>query len=185
MHDLFRTGLLNDRVVVLAGAGGELAARLEALGASVHALEPRDDEGAVGADAEAIRDGAGHIDAAVIAVAAAGPQEALDVSWIAARAVATTAMIPDAQGGALVLLAPRPGEGPHAEATRAGVENMARTLSVEWARYGIRPNAIAPGATTTPDEVAALVAYLVCPAADYFSGSRFSLGEAAPARSGS
>jgi len=33
----------------------------------------------------------------------------------------------------------------HTGAARAGVENLTRTLAVEWSRYGIRVNAIAPG----------------------------------------
>jgi NAD(P)-dependent dehydrogenase (short-subunit alcohol dehydrogenase family) len=33
----------------------------------------------------------------------------------------------------------------HTGAARAGVENMTKTLAVEWARYGIRVNAVAPG----------------------------------------
>jgi citronellol/citronellal dehydrogenase len=33
----------------------------------------------------------------------------------------------------------------HRGAARAGVENLTRTLAVEWSRYGIRVNAIAPG----------------------------------------
>ena len=57
-----------------------------------------------------------------------------------------------------------------AEAARAGVENLARTLSVEWARYGIRTAALLPGAATTPDEVAELVAFLASRAGDYYSG---------------
>ncbi|MCS7297429.1 MAG: SDR family oxidoreductase [Bacteroidia bacterium] len=33
----------------------------------------------------------------------------------------------------------------HTGAARAGVDNMTKTLAVEWSRYGIRVNAIAPG----------------------------------------
>ncbi len=33
----------------------------------------------------------------------------------------------------------------HTGAARAGVENLTRTLAVEWSRYGLRANAIAPG----------------------------------------
>ena len=38
----------------------------------------------------------------------------------------------------------------HARATRAGLENLARTTSIEWARYGITTVAITPGAGTRP-----------------------------------
>jgi hypothetical protein len=44
------------------------------------------------------------------------------------------------------------------------------------ARRGIRPVAIHPGATTSPAEVAELVAFLASPAGAYYSGCRFDLG---------
>ena len=77
----------------------------------------------------------------------------------------------------IVLIAPPPGVA-HAVAARAGLENMARTLSIEWARRGIRPVAIAPGRTTSPAEIAELVAFLASPAGAYYSGCRFDLGAA-------
>ena len=84
----------------------------------------------------------------------------------------------------------------HTGAARAAVENMMRTLSVEWARFGITTVALAIGqfdtetlrtkypqaivdnvAKTVPlgrlgteDEMAWLVAYLASPAGDFFSG---------------
>jgi NAD(P)-dependent dehydrogenase (short-subunit alcohol dehydrogenase family) len=94
----------------------------------------------------------------------------LDEAWDAIRAVLRDGLL-------IVLVAPPPGDA-HAEAARAGLENMARTLSIEWARRGIRPVAITPGATTSPAEVAELVAYLASPAGAYFSGCRFELGAA-------
>jgi NAD(P)-dependent dehydrogenase (short-subunit alcohol dehydrogenase family) len=77
----------------------------------------------------------------------------------------------------IVLIAPPPGDA-HAEAARAGLENMARTLSIEWARRGIRPVVITPGRTTSPAEIAELVAFLASPAGAYYSGCRFELGAA-------
>jgi hypothetical protein len=52
---------------------------------------------------------------------------------------------------------------------------MARTLSIEWSRYGIRTTAVTPGAGTTAADLAGIVAYLVSTAGDYFSGARLDL----------
>jgi hypothetical protein len=96
----------------------------------------------------------------------------LDGAWLAIRPLATQAM---AGGGPLLLLAPVPGD-PHADAARAGLENLARTLSIEWARLGVRPVAILPGESTAPAEVAELVAFLASPAGAYYAGCAFTLG---------
>jgi hypothetical protein len=93
---------------------------------------------------------------------------ALDEGWDAIRGAL-------ADGLLILLLAPRPGDA-HAEAARAGLENLARTLSIEWARMGIRPVAIHPGAATPAGEVADVAAYLASPAGAYYSGCRFDLG---------
>jgi hypothetical protein len=100
----------------------------------------------------------------------AGVPAVLDEAWDAIRAVLHDGLL-------IVLVAPPPGDA-HAEAARAGLENMARTLSIEWAGRGIRPVAIAPGRATSPAEIAELVAYLASPAGAYFSGCRFDLGAA-------
>ena len=94
----------------------------------------------------------------------------LDEAWDAIRAGLRDDQL-------IVLIAPPPGDA-HAEAARAGLENMARTLSIEWARRGIRPVAIAPGRATSPAEIAELVAFLASPAGAYYSGCRFDLGAA-------
>ncbi|WP_199565543.1 SDR family oxidoreductase [Spongiactinospora rosea] len=44
----------------------------------------------------------------------------------------------------------------HSAAAKAGVVSMTKTLAVEWARYGIRLNCIAPGPTETDGAGAAL-----------------------------
>jgi NAD(P)-dependent dehydrogenase (short-subunit alcohol dehydrogenase family) len=96
------------------------------------------------------------------------------------RAVANAAFIPDARGGKVVVVAPAPDDDrPAAAGVRAAAENLARTLSIEWARHAITAVAITPGADTDDFELAALAAYLVSPAGDYFSGCRLALGEVA------
>ena len=91
------------------------------------------------------------------------------------RAVVNVAFLPREEGGRIVYLAPRPLSGAHAGAARAGLENLARTLSIEWARHAITAVAIAPGDRTTDDVLAALTAYLASPAGGYFSGCLLDL----------
>ena len=98
--------------------------------------------------------------------------EALDGAWDAIRP-ASAEMI-EAGGGRILLVAPPPG-GAEAEAVRAGLENLARTLSVEWARFQIRPVAILPGSAAGSAEVAELACFLASPAGEYYSGCAFEL----------
>jgi NAD(P)-dependent dehydrogenase (short-subunit alcohol dehydrogenase family) len=181
LTSVLRPGLLDGVVVATAGGGrcvGEACARL---GAATPPLEADlFDEAAVTAAAQTL--GAVDVlvcDTAQPFVAAGGGlpalRGALDGAWNAARAVTNAALRP-AGGGKLVLLAPPPGAGEHAGALAAALENLARTLSVEWARYGIRPTAILPGDGTAEAEVVLLAAYLASPAGDYFSGCAFRLG---------
>lgn len=86
----------------------------------------------------------------------------------------------------------------HSAAARAGIENLTKTLAVEWARAGVRINAVAPGLIAssgldnypeavrplieqtvrdiplkrmgTESEVAAAIVFLLSPAAAYISG---------------
>jgi NAD(P)-dependent dehydrogenase (short-subunit alcohol dehydrogenase family) len=99
----------------------------------------------------------------------------LDASWNVTRAVANRAFLSDSRGGRIVYLAPPTGAEEHADAARAGLENLARTLSIEWARHAITTVAVAPGAATATGEVAALTAYLASPAGAYFSGCQLDL----------
>ena len=167
---ILREGVLAGTQIVVAGAG-ELGAavreRAAALGADVveRAIDPAGEEVAFEGSADVlVFDGS----------ETGGMQAVLDGAWLTVRPVARAAMI-DHGGGLVVLLAPRPGS-PEAEAARAGLENMARTLSVEWARFAVRPVAILPGAATSPAEVAELVAFLASPAGEYYSGCAFTLG---------
>lgn len=99
----------------------------------------------------------------------------LDGAWKITRAVVNLAFLPAERGGRILYLAPRPGAGEYADAARAGLENLARTLSVEWARHAITAVTIAPGDGTSSGEVGALVSYLASPAGAYFSGCLMDL----------
>jgi NAD(P)-dependent dehydrogenase (short-subunit alcohol dehydrogenase family) len=109
----------------------------------------------------------------------------LDSSWNATRTVVNAAFLPDSHGGRIVYLAPSIDAGEHADAACAGLENLARTLSIEWARHRVTLMAITPGAASggvdVAGEVAALTAYLASPAGAYFSGCLLDLRGAAVA----
>jgi NAD(P)-dependent dehydrogenase (short-subunit alcohol dehydrogenase family) len=125
-------------------------------------------------------------------------------TWLMTHAVATRAMMPDARGGKIVNVTLSPHHGlpgmAHSSAARAAVENLTRVLSIEWARFNVRINAIAAGHFATealtkypkpvfegvartvplqrlgePEEHAWLVAYLASPAGDYCSGAIFTV----------
>jgi citronellol/citronellal dehydrogenase len=125
-------------------------------------------------------------------------------TWLMTHAAATKAFIPGGGGKILsVTLSPHNGMPGmvHSGAARAAVENMMRTLAIEWARFGITTCAIAAGqfATETmltkyprevveniahsiplgrtgrPEEVAWLLAYLASPAGDFYSGTTITL----------
>ncbi|MGH2907447.1 MAG: SDR family oxidoreductase [Solirubrobacterales bacterium] len=127
-------------------------------------------------------------------------------TWLMSHTVATKAMIPNAEngeprGGKILNVTLSPHNGMpgmvHSGAARAAVENMTRTLSIEWARFNIKLNALAVGQIGTetlltkypevvvqnlshsipagrlgrPEEVAWQIAYLASPAGDFYSGS--------------
>ena len=173
---VLRPELLRGTKLLLAAAdppsrfGEALIARAAELNASVDRIvvDPTGDEPAPKHADVLVWDGASQ----------AGPRDVLDGAWLAVRPVAKAAWI-DAErpGGKLLLIAPPPGDA-GAEAARAGLENLARTLSIEWARYGIRSVAILPGEATEPAEVAELAAFLASTAGDYYSGCHFRMGEA-------
>jgi len=100
---------------------------------------------------------------------------ALQASWNVTRALAGRAFIERAAPGRVLLLAPPAGAGAHAGPAAAGLENLARTLSTEWARYGITTVAIAPGADTGAQDVATVACYLLSDAGAYFSGCLLDL----------
>jgi NAD(P)-dependent dehydrogenase (short-subunit alcohol dehydrogenase family) len=184
---MLRAGLLEGTVVATAGGAEHVAAACAALGARTLALDADlvDEEAVTAAAAGLGPVGTLVCDAAPGFVAAGGGVEGLTAglegAWNAARAVANAVWRPG-EGGKLVLLGPRPRDGAHAAALGAALENTARTLSIEWARYAIRSTAVLPGDATTDDEVAMLIAYLASPAGDYFSGCAFSLSAGTAAR---
>jgi NAD(P)-dependent dehydrogenase (short-subunit alcohol dehydrogenase family) len=199
--ELLRRGLLEGTAVLLAGApvppGDAGPAILPAvssgcaeLGASVTVVEVGL-ELAAGADDAAIEqlvreaqtdapraeilvlDGASLFRAA--GSGREGLRACLELSWAVTRAVAAEAFLKDGRGGRVVYVAPAPHAGEHAGAARSGLENLARTLSIEWARHTITTVAIAPGTSTSAQELAALCAYLASVAGAYFSGCLLDL----------
>ncbi len=183
----FVAGLLDDRRVAIAGDGAaarETRARLHQLGAEVHQLPGdtlADEESAAAwaherAPLHALVFDAG---AGFGAGGAGALGETMEAAWRAIRAIATGAMIESEGQGRLLLVAPRPDAGRHAPAARAALENLARTLSVEWARYGITAVALWPGRDTGDGELADLACFLISPAGGYFSGCRWELGSVA------
>jgi NAD(P)-dependent dehydrogenase (short-subunit alcohol dehydrogenase family) len=118
-------------------------------------------------------DGAGVFAAA--GAGGAGLRVCMEAAWGATHALVNATFIPRGDGGRIVYLAPAPGAGSHARAARAGLENLARTLSIEWARHGITSVAVGPGDSTSAGELAALTAYLASDAGAYFSGCMLDL----------
>jgi NAD(P)-dependent dehydrogenase (short-subunit alcohol dehydrogenase family) len=177
---LLRAGLLSGRTVALAGGvGADVRSALAALGASLTALPSGglDDDQAQGwvrsvAPVHALVAATAGVDTG----AGDRLESALDRTWTAVHAVAAEALIAQPQAGKIVLIAPPPEAGEHAPALRAAIENLARTLSVEWARFAVTVTALMPGTSTSEDQIAAVVAFLLSPAGDYFSGCRLELG---------
>lgn len=174
---MFRAKLLAGQAVALAGVGDAVRDGLAALGARVEVLDSMGDEDEVGEWARA----RSPLHAVVYDAAPAfgeggqaGLRSASGQAWDAVREVVNGALIPAQRGGKVVLIAPPPVRT-FARAARGALENLARTLSVEWARHGITATMIAPGAATSPAQMAELACFLVSPAGDYFSGCRFSL----------
>jgi NAD(P)-dependent dehydrogenase (short-subunit alcohol dehydrogenase family) len=183
MLDVLRPGVLDGLTVCVVGDGAAERERLAALGARVVTLDgDLADEDALAPAVGVL----GPIDVLVVdagsAFAAAGGgvaglRTAVDDAWNVVRAVALASWIEsERDGGKAILVAPAIDAGEHADAVGAALENAARTLSVEWARFGIRTTAIRPRAGATADQRAELVAFLASRAGDYFTGCAFAPG---------
>lgn len=133
----------------------------------------------------------------------------LNGTFFMTREVATRAMIP-AGTGRIVNVTAMVSRGfpgmSHTGAARAGVENMTRSLAIEWATHGIRVNAVAPGnnirssgtaqygddmlelarkATPlkrlgTPEEVARVIVFLASRANDFVTGQVWGIDGGQP-----
>jgi NAD(P)-dependent dehydrogenase (short-subunit alcohol dehydrogenase family) len=100
--------------------------------------------------------------------------ECLQMAWDITRALVNLVLVNDREGR-IIYLAPDATCGEYALGVRAGLENLARTLSIEWARRAITAVTVATGSHSGAGEVSALIAYLASPAGDYFSGCLFDL----------
>lgn len=193
---------------------------IEAAGgvAEAHSVDIRDEE-AVGALVEGIVERHGRLDVLVNnaggqflapaeTISAKGFRTVTELNvqgtWNMTHAAATKAFIPQESGKVVsVTLSPHNGMPGmvHSGAARAAVENMMRTLSIEWSRYGITLCAVAPGQIETetfktkypremvenmartiplgrlgrPEEVAWLITYLASPAGEFFSGTTLTV----------
>jgi citronellol/citronellal dehydrogenase len=187
--DVLRPGVLEELTLCVVGDGATERERAAALGARVVTVDgDLADEEAVAVAVGAL----GHIDVLVVDAASAfvaagggmaGLRSAVDDGWNVVRAVVNASWVSEGEGaaaggGKVVFLAPAPDAGEHANAVGAALENAARTLSVEWARFGVRITAVRPREGASEDERAELVAFLASPAGDYFTGCSFYPGAA-------
>ena len=124
---------------------------------------------------------------------------AVDAVWDLTRTVAERSMIPSKDGVVVFIgFSPRRGmaEMAHAAAARAAIENLAGSLALEWSEHGIRTVCVALGNIATegldgygpervaewerevplgrlgtPEEAAALIAFLASPGGGYVTGT--------------
>ena len=213
-------GLLGARLAIcgrrpepLKNAVTELEARgIEAFGAPCDIREPE----AIASYVDAVLERFGRIDVLINNAGGQFPTIAETLSprgfaavvrnnligtWAMTHAVANKAMIPQKRGRIVNIIAQIIRGFPgmvHTGAARAGVDNMTKTLAVEWALHGIRVNAVAPGVIVTSgtkqyppelldtaeranplkrlgtaEEVSHLITYLSSRYADFVAGQTF------------
>lgn len=192
------------------------ARELEALGASVSALAADvRDEDALAASMAAARDALGPI--SVLVAGAAGnfmaPPEKLspngfrtviEIDLIGSFNAASTAFaqLRETRGNIIFISAAQSlmpyASQAHPGAAKAGIDNLMRSLALEWGRYGIRANSICPGPIEgtegirrlappgsedkiaqlvpvrrmgRPEDIGATACYLASPLAGYVTGT--------------
>jgi citronellol/citronellal dehydrogenase len=200
---------LSETVAQIEGAAGA---------AEAHAMDIRDDD-AVDALFAGVLERHGRVDLLVNnaggqflspaeAISPKGFRTVIELNvtgtWLMTHAAATKAFIPQ-RSGKVVSITISPHNGMpgmvHSGAARAAVENMMRTLSIEWARFNVKLCAIAAGQFDTETlrtkypppvaenlhrtvplqrlgteaEMAWMVAYLASPAGDFVSGAVLTL----------
>jgi NAD(P)-dependent dehydrogenase (short-subunit alcohol dehydrogenase family) len=203
-----------------AGPLSETVAEIECVGgaAEAHAMDIRDDD-AVDALFAGVLERHGRLDLLVNnaggqflspaeAISPKGFRAVIELNvtgtWLMTHAAATKAFIPQ-RSGKVVSITISPHNGMpgmvHSGAARAAVENMMRTLSIEWARFNVKLCAIAAGQFDTETlrtkypppvvenvhrtvplqrlgteaEMAWMVAYLASSAGDFVSGAVLTL----------
>jgi hypothetical protein len=173
MGEILRPGLLDGvcvRVERLGGApDGGLAETLKQLGAEMRGPEEE--------SADALVLDCSNWSPAGDQPGPAGAEpllELLDGVWSAVLAVAVDRFIPSGHGGRILFIAPG------GSVAAAALENLSRTLSVEWARHTITAVTLALGSDPDPEHLATVVAYLLSPAGAYFSGARLDLNSLRP-----
>lgn len=213
-------GLLGARVAICGRRAEpleEAAATLAEEGIAVHrgTADIRDAE-SVGAFVASVKDAFGGVDVLINNAGGQFPSPAQHISprgfeavvrnnllgtWNVTHAVANAFFIPQRRGRVVNITAQVargfPGMA-HTGAARAGVENLTKSLAVEWSQFGLRVNAVAPGVietsgtaqyppelltnsrSATPlkrlgsaEEVSHLVVYLASPYADFITGQTF------------
>jgi citronellol/citronellal dehydrogenase len=213
-------GLLGAKIAIcgrrpdpLQNAVSELESKgIEAFGAPCDIREPE----AIASYVDAVLERFGHIDVLINNAGGQFPTTAETLSpkgfaavvrnnligtWAMTHAVANKAMIPQKRGRIVNVIAQIIRGFPgmvHTGAARAGVDNMTKTLAVEWALHGIRVNAVAPGVIVTSgtkqyppalldtaekanplkrlgtaEEVSHLITYLASRYADFVAGQTF------------